>query len=98
MPDDINIQEARVTYSTKELLKDIHVRLDRIDTAVGSIPTRAEMDHLDKRLMSVEVWRAQQDAIKVDRSVQFGVRERVIGATVAVALLGLNLLQVFHLI
>ena len=95
---DVNIQEARVTYSTKELLKDIHTRLDRIDTAVNNIPTRAEMSQVDQRIGSLETWRAQQEAVRADRSLQFGTRERIVGATVAVALLGLNLLTTFHVI
>lgn len=96
--DDINVQEARVTYSTKELLRDIHSRLDRIDNAVSNIPTRAEMDHMEKRLVHVETWKIQQEAVRVDRSVQFGKREKAISAGIAVTLLILQILTITHVI
>jgi hypothetical protein len=52
--EDIEVTEAKVTYTTKELLRRIDDRFERLEGLVTNVPTRTEFDHLDGRVGRLE--------------------------------------------
>ena len=51
---DYDVQEARVTYTTKELLARIDHRFDRLEVLAEGAATRAEVTTLAKRVDNLE--------------------------------------------
>jgi hypothetical protein len=93
--EEIEVTEARVTYTTKELLKRIDDRFERMEILVQSAPTRPEFDHLDAR-----VSRLEEDAVKIaavaaalneSSKKRWTATEKIVGLTFVAANLLLNL-------
>lgn len=93
---DYSVKEARVSFTTKELLTRIDDRLDRIETAVGNMPTRPEFQSLADRTVVLELWRATVEGEKKQRRYAFTRRDKIIATVIAMSLLLLNVLQSLH--
>lgn len=53
-PEDFHVTEAKVTYTTKELLIRIDQRFDRLESLVTNAPSRSELQILDGRVSQLE--------------------------------------------
>jgi hypothetical protein len=53
-PEGTKLQEAQVTYTTKELLQRIDHRFDRLEILAEGAATRTEVEALGKRVSALE--------------------------------------------
>lgn len=95
-PEDIEVTEARVTYTTKELLKRIDDRFERLESMVTGAPTRGEFDHVDARVTALEEeavhLRITAAALAADKKQRWTRNEKMAGATFATVNIAINLL------
>jgi len=79
--DDIEVTEAKVTYTTKELLKRIDDRFERLESMVTGAPTRSEVDHIDARVSALEseavVLRATAQALSTEKTQRWSRNEKL---------------------
>ena len=101
MDDDYEIREARVTYTTKELLERIDGRLERLEEGMTGMVTHAEFSRLESRVGAVELRMDERlgtvedkmmvvDAINANKAALFSRREKIIGVVLALATIGLQ--------
>ena len=80
MAEDIEVTEAKVTYTTKELLKRIDDRFERLESMVTGAPTRAELDHIDTRVTTLEreavALRATAQALSTEKTQRWSRNEK----------------------
>jgi len=95
--EEFDVKEARVTYSTKELLSRIDERLDRIEVAMTESPTRREFNALNERLTKVELWRTATEAVVKDRTMHLTGTQAALVAAISLAMFVLNVFQAYHL-
>ena len=95
--EDFDVKEARVVYSTKELLARIDERLDRIEVAMNDAPTRREFVEVERRVGSIEEWRVAAEAVVKDRTMHLTAGQVWVAAVVSVSMFVLNVFQAYHL-
>lgn len=77
MDEPIEIREAKVTYTTKELLARIDGRMERLEHAVMSAATRAELERLEARVTHLEDVRQRQERLEQEVLAVQEVTERM---------------------
>jgi hypothetical protein len=91
---DIEVTEAKVTYTTKELLARIDQRFERLEQMAQNAPTRVEVDHIDKRVASLEVaaieLRATASALAADKVGRWSRNEKIYIAFTTLIMIVLN--------
>lgn len=96
MSEDIEVTEAKVTYTTKELLKRIDDRFERLELLAQSAPTRPEFDSVVGRLQHIETeavaLRAVATALKEDKSSRFNRADKLVLGAFALVSLVLNIM------
>jgi len=79
---EVEITEAKVTYTTKELLRSIDERFARLESLVTNQPTRGEFDLVVSRLAQIEdeqiAVRAVAKALKEDKTSRFNRTDKLV--------------------
>jgi hypothetical protein len=92
--NDFDVTEAKVTYTTKELLLRIDQRFERLEQMAQNAPTRIEVDHIDTRVASLEseaiTLRATAEALKGERIGRWTRNEKVYIAITTFVMVVLN--------
>ena len=93
--ENIDVTEAKVTYTTKELLTRIDARFERLEGLVTNRPTRAEFVRVESRLATVEEEqtgiRAATLALKEDKTSRFNRTDKLVIGVFALITTLLNL-------
>ena len=99
--EDIEITEAKVTYTTKELLKRIDDRFERLESLVTNQPTRLEFDALYGRVALIETeqvgLRRVATALKDDKASRFNKQDKLVLGVFAAITTVLNTMAAFNL-
>jgi len=99
VPEDIDVVESRITYTTKELLQRIDDRFERLEAMYASAPTRSEFTIVVNRLSALEEEqvkvRAVAVALKEDKSETFSRRDKLVGMLLAVIALSVQVFAVY---
>jgi len=93
---DIEVTEAKVTYTTKELLKRIDDRFERLEQLASEATTRHEFFALESRVATLEEGRAVMHAVGAEKAALFSRTDKLLGFIIGVGLLALNIYSVTH--
>ena len=101
-PEGTKLQEAQVTYTTKELLQRIDHRFDRLENLAEGAATRAEVDTLVKRLNALEQdasgTKAVAKALLESGKDRWSKNEKLVGMGIASVALTPSIVAVINLI
>lgn len=77
-PTSADVKEARVVFTTKELLSGIHDRLTSLEQLAREGVSRAEFEKLDQRVEDLEQSRLVQQTLDSSKTRAWTVREKII--------------------
>jgi tetrahydromethanopterin S-methyltransferase subunit G len=99
---DAEITEAKVTYTTKELLQRIDDRFDRLEHIAESAASRTDMEkvivRVDKLERDSEGTKAVAKALLLDGKDRWSRNEKIAGLLVAIVALAPSVTTLVHIL
>jgi tetrahydromethanopterin S-methyltransferase subunit G len=96
MSEDIEVREAKVSYTTKELLQRIDDRFERLEGIAQGMARREDVERIESRVEALEKEagevRAVATALLTTGKDRFTRNEKLFGATAVLITTVLNLM------